>query len=319
MNLDDLLVFAETVKLGSLSRAAQALSLTQPTVTRRIQRLEADFGAELLDRSGARVSPTRAGLAVLTFAHDVLEGQRRLREDLRGLPGIEGDIGVASSSTPSEVLVPNLLAAFKKIQPGVRPHLHVMDSGAVEVCVLQGHCDVGFIGKPPSRGLFLARVVGHDELCLAVPEGHPLSGLEMIDPDGLMALEFVDRDPASGTRITVEERLEHSGIPFASRRIVAEVSSSQALLAAVRSGQGVGFVSRDLFARSGGGMVRALAIRGVDLGRPIYMISRDRPPGAAAQAFIRFVEALPPPVGLPGRGKGRAADPVEGQGRGEGR
>lgn len=280
-------MFVESVRLGSLSKAARALDVSQPTVSRHIQRLEFELGQELLDRSGARVSPTRAGLAVLRFADGVLARRQELERELAAQPNIEGEFSIAASTTPGETLVPKLLAEFEQLHPGVRPHLHVMDSRTVETCVLERHCDVGFMGSEPSPGLCNFYQVAEDELCLAVPAGHELATRERVDPSDLLSLSFLERPLGSGTRRKVEEILSHAGIAYQSRRIIMEMSSAHALLATVAAGRGVSFLPCSLLRNAEG--VRALRVEGVSLRRQIYLLhlaGRQLPP--PVEAFVRY-------------------------------
>lgn len=289
MQLEDLTLFVETVRRGSLSQAARTLAVSQPTVSRRIQRLESELGQVLLDRSGAAVSPTPAGLAFLRFAERVLAQRQELRRELTALPDIAGEVAIAASTTPGEGLVPRLLAEFGQVHPTVRLHLHVMDSQMVENCVLERHCQLGFMGVEPHPGLCHFYQVAEDELCLALPASHELASQDFIRPDELLSLPFMERPPGSGTRKKVEEILANAGVPYQSRHIVMEMSSAHALLAAVATGCGVSFLPCSLIERTAG--VRALRIEGVSLRRPIYLLHLDQPLPAPVEAFVRFVRS----------------------------
>lgn len=287
MEIEDLQMFVESVRLGSLTKAGRALGVSQPTVSRRIQRLESELGQALLDRSGQSVSPNRAGLAVLRFAEGVLTRRQELDRDLQLLPHVEGDIAIAASSTPGEWLVPNLLAEFALLHPSVRPRLHVMDSQTVETCVVERHCNVGFMGRRPRPGFCCSFQVAEDELCLAVPERHEFASRASVDPGDLLSLPFMERPQGSGTRQIVEEAMANAGVPYSGRRIVAEMSSSHALLSAVAAGRGVSFISCSQVRGAPG--VRGVSVEGIGLHRPIYLLHLDRRLPPAVEAFVRFV------------------------------
>lgn len=281
---EDLAVLRETVRQGSISRAARSLSMSQPTVSRRIMRLERELGCTLLDRHSPSLSPTREGLAVVRFAEAVAAEERRLREELaRGVP-LQGEIDIAASTTPAERIVPELLARFAREHPHVQARLHVMDSQVVETSIVERHCDVGFMGLAPSPGLLSAVPVAEDELSLAVPSTHPLAAREEVDAGELLGLAFVERDAGSATRTFVEETLRATGLPFECRHVVAEVSSPHSLLAAVRSGHGVGFVSTALLPVAG---VKALRVKGVRLARSLYLVFLKEGLTPVAEAFAR--------------------------------
>jgi DNA-binding transcriptional LysR family regulator len=286
LRLDDLEVFMEVIRRGSLSAAARSLNVSQPTVTRRIQRLEREIGELVLERSVQAASPTRAGLAVLRFADQVLAAYRQLAEELSRPAAASGELELATSTTPAEEVVPRLVVRFSALEPAVQVHMHVMDSESVEACVAERHCDVGFMGRRPRPGLLVAAPVAEDELCLVVPEGHPLAGRGPVAPEEILSLPFVERRPGSGTRETVEQAFRQAGIPFHAREVVMEASSPHALIAAVRLGRGVGFVSRLLAARATG--VVGLPVLGVPLVRPLYLVYRPDRLSPAAVAFVRM-------------------------------
>lgn len=286
MDLEDVALFVEVVRAGSISDAARRLMLTQPTASRRIHRLEADLGLQLLNRSGRSVTPTRAGLSLLQFAETALAGERSLREGLQRPDALHGTLQIAASTAPGESFVPGLLVSFARQHPDLAAHLHVMDSQAVERCIEEGTCDVGFLGQRPDPALLHAQVIGHDELVLAVPRGHPAFGRAEIEPDQLMRQAFVEREPGSGSRRTVEERLTAAGLPYASRHIALTVSSAQAQLAAVRSGTGVGFVSRLALSLPHDDL-RGVRVAGARIERPLYILWHPRR-CPAAEAFVAF-------------------------------
>ncbi len=288
MDLEDLRLFIAAVRSGSLSQAAREAHCSQPTVTRRIQSLESELGTPLLVRGSRTVSPTPAGLEFLHFAETALEAEAELRAKIRRPWLLRGDLHVAASTAPGEGFVPGLLAGFAGGQPDLRTQLHIMDSRAVEECLLLGHCDVGFTGHPPAPGLLRAEAVGEDELVLAVGADHPWHGRGEMPPDVLCRQSFVERGEGSGTRRTVEEALQGVVPEFAERRVVLTVSSAQALLASVRAGVGCGFVSVASLRGAAADGLFALRVQGVPLRRRIFLILPPQP-AAKAMAFAAFV------------------------------
>ena len=290
MELEDVTLFVEILREGSISDAARRLNISQPTASRRIRRLEADLGQELLTRSGRSVTPTRAGLSLLRFAEGTLAEERRLRDTLHAPSPLQGILQIAASTAPGESFVPGLLAAFAGRHEGLSAQLSIMDSQAAERCVADGTCDVGFTGHPPARGLLSVQEIGRDELVLAVPRSHPAFAESEISLEDLLRQNFVERPPGSGTRRTIEERLASAGIPYAARRIALTVNSVQAVLAAVRSGIGIGFVSHLALHGEPPGGLRGLRIRGLRIERPLYLVW-DAHRSAAAEAFVAFVQS----------------------------
>lgn len=288
MDLQDLRLFTAVVRSGSLSRAGREAHCSQPTVSRRIQGLESELGMPLLVRGSRTLSPTPAGLEFLHFAETALGAEAELRAKICRPWLLRGDLQVAASTTPGEGFVPGLLAAFTQGQPDLRSQLHIMDSRAVEECVLLGHCDAGFTGHPPAPGLLRSEAVGEDELVLVVGPGHPWHDRREMPLEVLCRQNFVERGAGSGTRRTVEEALSQVAPAFSERPIVLTVSSAQALLASVRTGVGCGFVSRASLQGATTDGLHPLHIAGVPLKRQIFLVLPQQPT-AKALAFAAFV------------------------------
>ncbi len=291
MDLEHLRAFVETVRRGSFSHAAAALHLSQPALSRRIGRLEAELGQRLLERRRPVATPTRTGLALLPFAERTLAEWDRLRPSLPVAAGLAGLLHIAASSAPAEAVVPPLVAEFCRRHPGVQTHLHVMNSDTVEECVRRHHCDVGFLGRR-SRGSLLQQVaVATDEVVLAVPRTHTLSARREVDIGDLAGEAIVVREAGSATWEAVLAALAGEGRTLPAWHVAAEVTGAQAQLAAIAAGQGVGFVSLLLWERAGPGAVAAVRIKDVAMRRTIHVLYDPRRLTGVAQVFVEFVRA----------------------------
>jgi len=289
MDLEDLRVFVETVRRGSLSLAAEALDLSQPTVSRRIRRMETEMGAPLIERRRPAVSPTRLGLELLSFAEGTLQRWDTMRGAQRNAtPPLRGALHIVSSTTPGEFLVPALLARFAQVHTDVRAHLHIMNSDSVEECVRAHHCDVGFLGRLPRSPLLRGIAVAEDEVVLAVPAGHRFAQRSEIDLDEISGEALVLREPGSGTRQAVEAALAAHHVSLPPHRVVSEMGNGRALVAAVAAGQGIGFVSALL---SGGPRVR---LQGLPIRRPLLLVYDPSRLRRVTEIFVAFVSARLP-------------------------
>lgn len=288
LDLDCLRAYVETVRRGSFSLAAEALHLSQSAVSRRIHRLEADIGQRLLERLRPAPTPTRAGLMVFTLAERTLAEWDRLLPALPAAAELSGDLHIAASSAPAEVVLPPLLAGFGERHPGVAAHVHVMNSETVEECVRRHHCDVGFLGRRARSPLLTQVPVAIDEVVLAVPRRHRLAARDAVTVAELAGEAFVVREPGSGTFEVVLAALTAAGLSLPPHRCAAEVGGGHAHLAAIAAGQGIGFVSALLVARAHVG-VHTLRLDDVSLERPITMLFDPRRLTPSAKVFVDFV------------------------------
>jgi len=191
--LKPLRAFCQTVRLGSISRAAEALFLSQPAVTLQLQALERDMGVRLLERSGRRWVMTPEGEALYELARPLVEGVDGLdtafRERIRGLDA--GELNIAAGSSTILYLLPRVVEAFRAAHPEVRLNLHNV-TGASGLELLRSDAvdfAVGSMLDVPAD-LDYAPVAQFDPMLITPPD-HPLARrrsptLEDLSPYGLI-------------------------------------------------------------------------------------------------------------------------------------
>lgn len=212
VQIGDLEALQAAVETGSLSAAARRLGTSQPAVTRRLQRLEAELGVRLLERSAGGVDATAAGAHAARCAEDVLAAVARLRTEVSAGPvPLTGTVRVVASTTPGDHLVPALVAGFADEHPAVRVDVLAADSAAVPPALLEDRADVGFTGRryPDARLTHVA--VATDEVVLAVRPDHPLATAGTVPLSALAAERMVWREHGSGTQRSFLEALAAAG------------------------------------------------------------------------------------------------------------
>ncbi len=291
MNLEHLRTLVNIVEHGSLSAAARAMHLSQPAISKQVQRLEAELGLALLVRGPKRqVELTPAGERLLAFARQTLAHFEEVEREMATLKEVgRGVLTLAASTIPGEYLLPGLLAAFRARYPQVEVHMTVSDTADVATRLLADQADVGVIGSPVRRpGLHLERLVG-DEIVLAVPPGHPFAGRGQVTVGELQEQPLVWREEGSGTRRSVEMALAAAGVSQPVGKIALTLGSTQAVLQAVEQGLGVGFVSARAAAQAqADGHLACVRLAGVDLRRDLYLAYLPQRIGDPLLA--RFVE-----------------------------
>ncbi|MDH5822466.1 LysR family transcriptional regulator [Luteimonas sp. RD2P54] len=191
--LKPLRAFCQTARLGSVSRAAEALFVSQPAITLQLQALERDLGVRLFERSGRRLLPTREGEALYELARPLVEGidglHAALQQQLRGLDA--GELHIAAGTSTILHLLPPIIESFRRAQPGVHLSLHNV-TGAGGLDLLRSDAAdlaVGSMLDVPAD-LDYAPIYRFDPM-LIVPPGHPLAdkpelALEDLSPYGLI-------------------------------------------------------------------------------------------------------------------------------------
>jgi DNA-binding transcriptional LysR family regulator len=300
VDLRRLEVFAKVAELGSFSRAAQALSLTQPTVSEHIRALEDELGVQLLDRLGRGASATRAGRLLLTYAQRMLALSREARQAIEQFQGrMAGELVVGGSTIPGEYVLPALVGQFRAKHADISIVLLIGDSRQVSEWIDEGRVELGIIGARPTQRTLEAREVMSDELVVMLPAAHGWADRATVTLAELQTEPMIVRERGSGSREALERALDGAGTSLGAFRIVGEMGSTQAVKQAVRAGLGITLISRravhDEFRA---GLVACLKIEGVSVGRSFYLVThRDRTRSPLGVAFLGFLESqLPGPA-----------------------
>jgi DNA-binding transcriptional LysR family regulator len=294
MDLRQLEIFVKVAELKSFSKAAQALRLTQPTISEHIRTLEQELGVRLLDRLGRGAEVTRAGQLLLSHATRMLQLQREAIQAMDSFQGrLAGALHVAASTIPGEYILPALIGRFKEKFPDIAITLLIGDSRAVVDWVVDGRAEVAMVGaRLPHRGVEYRELMP-DELVVVVPIGHPWHGKKEVDLEDLRAEPLLLREQGSGTRAALEAALAQAGLDLSVFHIVGEMGSTQAIKQAVKASVGVSVISRravDEECRAG--LVWCLKLRDLKITRAFHLaIHRDRSRSPLAEAFRSFLEA----------------------------
>jgi DNA-binding transcriptional LysR family regulator len=292
MDLRQLEIFVKVAELKSFSKAAEAMFLTQPTVSEHIRTLEQELGVRLLDRLGRGAEPTAAGRLLLSHATRMLQLQREALQAMASFQGrLAGDLLVAASTIPGEYVLPPLIGRFKEKFPDIAITLLIGDSRAVVEWVAEGRAEVGVVGaRLPHRGIDYRELMP-DELVLVVPVGHPWHGKTEVGLEDLRAEPLLLRERGSGTRAALESALAQTGLDLAAFRIVGEMGSTQAIKQAVKAGVGVSVISRRAVEEEcRSGLVWCLKVRDLKVTRAFHIAThRDRSRSPLAEAFRTFI------------------------------
>ncbi|HMH51686.1 MAG TPA: selenium metabolism-associated LysR family transcriptional regulator [Candidatus Acidoferrum sp.] len=294
MDLRRLEVFAKVAELGSFSRAAEALFLTQPTISEHIRSLEVELGLSLLDRLGRGATPTPAGRVLLDYARRMLKLAEEARQAIDRFQGrMSGTLIVGGSTIPGEYVLPALIGQFKSKYPDILISLRVASSRQVSEWVDEGRVEVGVVGARPAQRTLEARALMSDELVIAVPAGHPWAGRKTVALADVRSEPLIVREPGSGSREALERALHDADTSLDAFRVAGEIGSTQAVKQAVRAGVGITIISRRAVEdECRAGLVHCVKVRDLKLARSFYLVThRERTRSPLAEAFVTFVES----------------------------
>jgi DNA-binding transcriptional LysR family regulator len=236
--LRGLVAVAEELHFG---RAAQRLRITQPPLSRQIQKLEAAVGVQLLERDNRRVSLTPAGEAFLAEARRILaiaESAPDLAQRVQA--GTRGLIRLGFTAASTFGVLGRMLNVLEIHLPDVRVELFEMVTRDQVAALVNEDLDLGLARPPFDSELFDSVLLHREALLLAVREGHPLTRFQ-----GSAEASDLAREPLifpSQQRARYFYDLVVSMVPLAQERIVHSVSQVLTMLWLVSAGRGVAFV-----------------------------------------------------------------------------
>jgi DNA-binding transcriptional LysR family regulator len=240
LNLHLVRVFSAVADHGSFSRAAEALHVSQPAVSRGVAELERQVGTPLLDRSGRRVTTTDAGALLHEHAVRLFAIERSAENALAEVAGLaRGQLTIGASTTIGIYLLPAVLGTFHRRHPGIRLVLDIGNTAQVVERLRTAPLDAAFVEGPVDGPDLEVAPWRPDRLVVVAAPGHPLGGRGPVAIDALMGELFVLRERGSGTRDVVDEALRHLGREV---RVAMELGSTEAVKQAVAASLGVSII-----------------------------------------------------------------------------
>jgi len=232
-------VFRVVARLGSVTRAAEELSISQPAVSAHIRSVETALGVALFERVSRRMVLTEVGQAVRERADRVISLYEELPDVVdEARRRVAGELIVAASSTPGTYRLPALLKKFERRYPEVATLPRIGSSGEVLEWLLAWQAPLGIVGEIGLPEGIEAHPFKSDQLRLVVPSGDPLvaeSQRRALTPEDLRRRALFVREPGSSTRAVVERLFGDQLSRFA--RLVV-IPSTEAIKQSVAAGLG---------------------------------------------------------------------------------
>jgi len=238
LTLDQLRIFLAVAEREHVTRAAEALNLTQSTVSNAINALETRHDVRLFDRVGRRIELTAEGRDFLEHARAIMALARTAEATLAELSGVRrGSLTVFASQTISGYWLPAQLVRFSRAYPQVGLKLEIGNTAQCARAVLAGAADLGFIEGEVDEPALAADVVAQDQLVVVVGPEHPWRTRPPTLPQDLTGTEWALREAGSGTRSSFEAALRGFGIRPDELHVTMELPSNEAVCAAVAASQ----------------------------------------------------------------------------------
>ena len=243
INLPDykaLATLKAVVELGSVNRAANALYIGQPAVTKRLRSLDASYGVPLMQHQGRKLALTAAGEKVYAYARLVLEHQSNLLDDLASLRAGDSRLRLEVTFAIGEHILPDILMHFADVRPELRIESRLGYSRRINTRLATGLADIALLEQAPRHPNLQVQPWMQDELMLTCGPGHPLWGTHSIELSELAQLKYVLREKQSSIRNTLDKTLLDIDIKLT--RVDMEVGSTDTIIELLQRGTQVSFL-----------------------------------------------------------------------------
>ncbi|MFZ5569468.1 MAG: selenium metabolism-associated LysR family transcriptional regulator [Thermodesulfobacteriota bacterium] len=293
MDLWQLHIFRKVIDHRSFSKAAEAVNLSQPTVSSHIKYLEDHFGCRLLDRLGKEVLPTKAGELLYGYATRLLVFRDEMETALAGFQGvIKGRLNIGGSTIPGGYILPRLIGPFVREHREVTVSIRISDTQTILGEVAAGELEMGIVGAEVDDKRIRQDRLIEDEMKLVVPANHPWAKRNQVSPALLSREPFIVREKGSGTLKSIQACMAAGGHRMEELHVVAEMGSTTAVCQGIKNGIGVSILSPIAVEEELRlGTLKALDVEGWNLRRNFYLTRhRQRTASPLCQLFIRFIE-----------------------------
>lgn len=240
LTLRQMKVFEAVARLGSYTRAAEELHLTQPAVSMQIKQLEENAGLPLFEQLGKKIYLTQAGQEMHHYSRAIAQQLDEVDKVMAEMKGVKrGRLVIAVAST-ANYFAARLLATFSQRYPQVTISLDVTNREGLLDHLDANDIDMVIMGRPPEGLDLVAEPFTENPLVVIAAPTHPLVATEHIPLEWLQQETFVVREQGSGTRTAMERFFAEKRVRLSTGM---EMSSNEAIKQAVQAGLGLGIVS----------------------------------------------------------------------------
>ena len=288
ITLRQLQVFEAIYRLGSFTRAAEELFLTQPTVSMQIRKLSDAIGVPLFEHVGRNVRPTEAGAEVYDACKNVFETLVNLEMKIADMKGLRrGRLNMCVITT-ANYLAPEMLGEFSRHYAGINLSLKITNRDTVIDRMNANEDDLYIMGQVPHDELeVVSYPFGPNPLVVLAPRDHPLIGKKNIKLEEIAEEPFIIREPGSGIRDATFRTFESKGLK---PNVRMELGNTEAIKHAIFGGLGISVMSLHTLTIEGvDGPLAVLDVEGFPILRNWYLVHRkDKELSLVAKTFLDF-------------------------------
>lgn len=258
-------------KNGSLSLAARQLYITQPAVTKGIQRLQEHHDMEFVDHVGKKLVLTDAGEALYAIAEKIFALESQAEASIRDFQQRKrGHIRILSSESFGDYYLPRIIIDYSKAYPLVRITMDILPTEQVVSHSADLKNDLGFISYLVEHNKLMVQEVLEDQLVIIAPMDHPLTRKKELRSFDLEGQLLIMHEKGSAPRRVIDAYIRQHQL---SVRIPLEISSNREIKRAVEEGIGIALISSKVAQdQIKAGKIAAIPLVDPSMKRKFYMI-----------------------------------------------
>lgn len=294
--LRQLQLFEAIVRLGSFTRAAEELFLTQPTISTQIKKLSDSLEVPLFEHVGRNVKPTEAGVELYEACRQIFESLANLEMKIADIKGIKRGRLRLGVITTAKYFAPEVLGEFCQLHEGIDVALKVTNRDRIIERILANEDDLYIMGQSPEAEADVeAFPFAPNPLVVMAPRDHPLTREKNIPLSRIAKEPIILREPGSGIRDTTLKLFEEQGLK---PKVRMELGSNEAIKHGIVGGLGLSVLSLHTLALEGpDGPVAILDVEGFPIQRKWYLVyPRGKELSLVAKAFLEFALGIEPRV-----------------------
>lgn len=275
MNLNQLKIFYLVIRRGSLTAAAAELNITQPAVTKAIQRLQGHYNVRLTERTGKTWVPTAAGRALYRIAGRIFQLENQAEDCIRSFreQGARR-LRILASETFGGYYLPEVINRYQSLHPDITVSVDILPNEKVVECTASLDNDVGFISDPIRHKNLILREVLAERLVLIAAAGHPLTQGRRLQPRDLAGQPIIMHEQGSAVQKAMDELLGRNRSRSSN---YLEFSNNEAIKRAVAAGDGVALISEKAAAEElRTGKLKTLNLAPPPIRRTFFMVLHKR-------------------------------------------
>ena len=290
VNLNQLRSFFLAAREKSITKAAEALYITQPAVSIQIKSLEEALQLKLFRKCGKDLEITDAGKVLYGYAEKIFLIVGEMEHVLKGYADLtQGSLTMGTTRSFARHLMPALLSQFQEEFPGVKVYLEVGSSQEIADRLLEFKYDLGIIGRLQYSNKLRSVPYGKEEFCLVTPPHHRFAGRQEVSLQELKEEPIIIRENGSGSRHAILSLLRSHGVKPS---VLLEAGSFEFIKEYISKGRGISFLYKPEFQLEAKmGLLKPVPIRE----GPIFIQSdivfpRDVELSPPAKAFLRLAQ-----------------------------